>query len=448
MKRFLSIVTVLTFLLASVQTGLAATKEWTYMIFMNADNNLDPFADEDFGEMMKVGSSDWLNIVTVTDREQGPAALHYIEKGKNTKIRELGEIDMGDYKTLVQYAKELFAAYPARHYAISLWNHGSGWKHGAKPIVKGISYDDQSGNHITTPELGLAARQIKAALGRNLDLLTMDACLMQMMEVAWEVQPCVDFVVASEELEPGNGYPYDAHMAGLKATTTPRDFARHMVASFQKAYNGGVYGKEDTTQSALDCARLPALKDALDGLAKASMAGSFAPQFKKALDQVQKFDYRTNIDLGHLVALLKAAIPAPEFQTAVTKVDQAYKATIVANATTGDAMKNATGLAIYFPATSGSFSAEYLKLAFAKASQWDEMVKDFHKKSTSATVISDLETGNTESLREFVCQADEDQRDVASHLTTAVNFRLFSEGGLPGSVGETAAGLLRELREK
>ncbi|HNV70280.1 MAG TPA: clostripain-related cysteine peptidase, partial [Candidatus Ozemobacteraceae bacterium] len=293
------------FICASVAAGLAsaaekAPKAWTYMIFMNADNDLDPFADEDFTELMRVGSSDWLNIVTITDREKGPAALHYVEKGNNVTVRELGEIDMGDWKTLVNFVKEVSTSYPARHYAVSLWNHGSGWKHTQK-VFKGISYDDQSGNYITTAQLGQATREIKAILGKKLDLLTMDACLMQMMEIAWEVHKNVDYVVASEELEPGNGYPYDSHMAGLKPYTTPREFVCHMVSSFKTAYNGGVYGTEDTTQSAIDCSRLPALKDAIDGWAKAAMSGSYAQAYKQALLDVQKFDTKTNIDLWHLI---------------------------------------------------------------------------------------------------------------------------------------------------
>lgn len=427
--------------------GFSAPKAWTYMVFMNADNNLDPFADEDFTEMMKVGSSDWLNIVTLTDREKGPAALHYVEKGKNVKVRELGEVDMGDWKVMVNFVKEAAAAYPARHYALSIWNHGSGWKHQQK-VFKGISYDDQSGNHITTTQLGQATREIKGILGRNLDLLTMDACLMQMMEVAWEMQKNVDFIVASEELEPGNGYPYDSHMAGLKATTTPRDFARHMIASFKTAYNGGVYGTEDTTQSAIDCSKLPALKDAIDGWAKTVMAGSFAPAYKQALVEVQKFETKTNIDLWHLIKLLRARISAPEFQTAADKLEKALGEVIVANATTGASMKNAHGLAIYFPKTNGGFDNEYLSLALARDSLYDEMMKDYYRKVTAAAIVKDLEKGNVTSLRAFVAQADASQKELNGYVADQVRFHLFTEANRGSALVQTVTSLLEELKGK
>ena len=60
----------------------AAVKEWTFAVFLNADNNLDEFGVEDQEEMSRVGSNENLNIVTLIDRENGPARINYIEKGK------------------------------------------------------------------------------------------------------------------------------------------------------------------------------------------------------------------------------------------------------------------------------------------------------------------------------------------------------------------------------
>ena len=49
----------------------------------------------------------------------------------------------------------------------------------------------------------------------KVDVLAFDACLMQMAEVAYEVKDLADYVVGSEETEPGPGYPYDPFLAGL-----------------------------------------------------------------------------------------------------------------------------------------------------------------------------------------------------------------------------------------
>lgn len=273
---------------------------------------------------------------------------------------------------------------------------------------------------------------------------------MQMMEVAWEVQKNVDFIVASEELEPGNGYPYDTVFAGLKADSTPRDFSRHLVSAIHTAYNGGVYGTQDLTISSIDCAKLPAVKDAIDGLAKTTMAGSFAAEYKQALGLVQKFDTKTNIDLWHLVKLLRERIKAPEFKTAADKLEAALKGLIVANVIVGNGLKNAHGLAIYFPKTAGAFDAEYLTLAFARESLYDEMLKDYFKKSTAAKVITDLKNNDVESLRELVAEAHVGSNacsgEIASFVADKVRFELFSEGNRDAALTQTVSGLLAELK--
>ncbi len=448
MKRVVCIA-VLFFLVACAVAPVhaAAKKEWTIMVFLNADNNLDPYGVEDMKEMAKIGSSDFANIVVLIDREKGPASLNYIEKGKITLLKEMGEIDMGDYNVLVDFVKNTAAAYPANHYAVIVWNHGSGWKDGNGAIIKGISYDDESGNHITTNQLTTACRQIKAALGKNLDIFAFDACLMQMAEVA-HAMPGVDYIVASEEVEPGAGWPYDGVLSGLTKTSTPAQFAAHIVKAYAASYNGGSQGSSSTTQSALEMKNYGAFKDAIDGFAKAAMAGNYATQFKDALNKVQKFYYRTNIDLPHFVELLKVSINDVGFQTACDKLLAASAKLIIANGLSGYSTKNAKGLAIYFPASSYSFSASYNDLAFAQDTLWDEMVQDFYKKTTTTTVVADVENGDLSSLMAYVSTANENNREVSAHLINKLNFRVFAEGGLDHSTQDSVRNLIAELKTK
>ncbi len=103
-------------------------KDWTIAVFLNADNNLDRYGMEDQKEMAKVGSNDFMNIVTLIDREKGPAQINYIEKDNIKKIKDLGELDMGDYKEFIKFVKFIKANYPAKHYSFTFWNHGSGWR--------------------------------------------------------------------------------------------------------------------------------------------------------------------------------------------------------------------------------------------------------------------------------------------------------------------------------
>ncbi|HNW10674.1 MAG TPA: clostripain-related cysteine peptidase, partial [Candidatus Rifleibacterium sp.] len=300
MKRVSSIIVVVTLLLCAAYTpaNAAAVKDWTVAVFLNADNNLDPFGVEDQREMAKVGSSDFLNIVSLIDREHGPAQINYIEKNNIKKVKDMGEMDMGDYRQFVAFAKFVKENYPAKHYCFTIWNHGSGWKNkGTSAIYRGISYDDSSNNHITNAQLGTAVAEVSKILGQKIDILNFDACLMQMVEVAHAVKDNVVYMVASEELEPGKGAPYDDILRGVKAGMNAQAYALNWVNAFAKSYNGGSQGFDESTQSALDMSKFGPVVDSVNGLAKALMTGKNTMIVKAALAKVQKFGDPGNVDL-------------------------------------------------------------------------------------------------------------------------------------------------------
>ncbi len=421
-----------------------AMKEWTIAVFLNADNNLDSFGVEDQQEMAKIGSNNWLNIVTLIDRERGPACYNYIEKGKITKVKDMGELDMGDYKLFIEFAKYIVANYPAKRYVFTFWNHGSGWKLGNQsPITRGISYDDSSNNHITNNQLAVALREVKKVIGHNIDILNFDACLMQMAEVVHACKDSVDYIVASEETEPGKGTPYDDVLATLTKTSTAESFSKTWTNTFVKSYSGGSQGNEDCTQSAIKVAAMGPVFDAMNGLAKATMSGKYSAEYKAALQKVQTFAYPENVDLIHLAALLKAAIKDEAIKTACDKVTAACNAAIAANGNNGYSMKNAKGLAVYLPS---DFSAEngYTALDFSKDTLWDDMIADLYKKSKAAALVASVENGDLSALRGYIA-GSKDSDDVKKFIVQELNFRLHSESGLDESLKSEASALVLEL---
>lgn len=449
MKRVASIVAVFLFAFAFCAPVSAAEKEWTFMIFLNADNNLDSFGVDDLAEMSQGGgSNEFRNIICLLDREHGPATTHYVTAEGSQIIKENGELDMGDYKEFVKYVTDTAKAYPAKHYAAIFWNHGSGWKDAHGEIIKGISYDDSSSNHITTGQLTIALKEIEKNLGKKLDILGFDACLMQMIEVAYAVKDHCDYLIASQETEPGEGWCYDDIGKAWKKGLKPAQLASLIVEKYAASYEGGSAGSSSTTQSALVCAKIDALCDAINGLCKSAISGNYAKEFKAALNSVQKFYYRTNIDLGHFIKLTKSSIKDESYQTAVTKLEKAYNDVVLVNGLSGYNTKNATGIAIYFPTSSYSFSAQYKDLAFAQETMWEQMVKDYYVKSNAAKIIAEVEEGNVEALREYVATANEKNRSVSNELISRINFAVFSEGKADVNTQDNVRTLVQELKSK
>ncbi len=451
MKRVTSIAALTTLFLFVVfmpTSAQAQVKDWTVAIFLNADNNLDQFGIEDQEEMARVGSNANMNIVTLIDRERGPAQINYIEKNKIVKIKDMGELDMGNYNELVKFASFIKANYPAKHYSFTIWNHGSGWKNkNVNAIFRGISYDDSSNNHITNAQLTTATAQMAKALGQKIDVLNMDACLMQMVEVGHAVKDSVRFMVASEELEPGKGAPYDDILAGVKKGMTPAAFASNWVNAFAKSYNGGSQGYDDSTQSAIDMSKFNTMVDAINGLAKALMSGKYSADVKAVLAKTQKFDFPENIDLLHFVGLLKAKMSGNEsIKTACDKLLSAGKAAVLCNKITGNPSKNAKGIAIYLPANF-RVESKYLALSFAKATLWDDMIQTFLKRDLAATVVSNIQAGSLDEMRNLVSSAESTPEDAELYrfILRELNFEMYSENTLPASLADEFRILFTQL---
>ncbi|MBF0545159.1 MAG: hypothetical protein HQM08_12025 [Candidatus Riflebacteria bacterium] len=426
----------------------AVQKEWTVAVFLNADNNLDQFGVEDQTEMAKVGSNDWLNVVTLIARQSGPAVYNYIENGKITRIpgTPAVKLDMGDYRTLINFAKWVVANYPAKKYALVIWNHGSGWKKGK--VTRGISYDDSTNNYIKTNELGVALNEIKTAIGHNLDILDMDACLMQMAEVAYECLNKVDFIVASEEVEPGKGTPYDDVLNSLSKDSAPEDFAKAWVKAYGASYNHGSQGDESCTQSCIKVSELGVVYDAMNGLVKSAMSGKFNDGFSKALKSVKKFEDSDNIDLIHFAQLLKGLIPDESIKTASDKLIAASQNAVIACSNIGQENVNAFGLAAYFPIAQPTFDDNYKNLDFSAAVKWEGMILDYYNKNKADSVITNASNGNVTALKAYVAGADPKNKKLNRFVAQKINFELNSGKKLPRSVVAETNELVRTLLAK
>lgn len=451
MKRVFTTIIAFTLLLSVVHTPVNAVeiKEWTLAVYINADNNLDPFGEDDQEQMAKVGSSDFLNIVTLLDREGKSTKLNYIEKNKIVTIKDLGEIDTGNYYSLVNFIKFVKQNYPAKKYAIVIWNHGTGWKkYGSAGVYKGISYDDSSGNHITNNQLQKAMGMAEEVLGQKIDVFVMDACLMQMVEVGHAVKDHTRYIVASQELEPGSGAPYHDILAKVTAKMTAREFANTWVDEFAKSYDGGSQGFDESTQSSIDSTKFGPMTDSINGLAKAIMSGRYVREVQQALRKVQKFDFRENIDLIHFAELMLEQLENNEaIKTACEKVIEATQAAVAANAVTGNSTKNAKGIAIYLP-TNFRVEDKYFTISFAKETMWAQMIVQLHRQATVAAVVNDVVNENLHSMKTLLRSIKTGNKDKTfiRFIVRELNFELYTQKKIPACIQREFDSLFNELK--
>ncbi len=277
----------------------AAVKEWTYLVYMNSDNNLYDFAFLNMMQMEKVGSSDQVNIVVQMDPEPRnmPTTRYFVKRNPNAQqgkitsqvVDQIGETNMGDPKTLTDFLKWGAQNYPAKHYAVGIWNHGGGWV--------GVSYDDNPNAHLTTPQVRQALEGFTAYLNqtqrgfrssRKVDLVNFDACLMSTLEVAYELKDVADYLVASQYNEPGEGENYTTYLGPLvqKPTMTPRELAEIMVYQYVKVYNN----EQDINYAAVDLNRLNAFTQAFNSAIETVIKSPLQSKIRNAFGTNGAFD--------------------------------------------------------------------------------------------------------------------------------------------------------------
>ncbi|HIJ94634.1 MAG TPA: peptidase C11 [Desulfuromonadales bacterium] len=415
----------------------AEQRNWTIMVYLAGDNNLDSAGVVDLKEMKTVGSSDRIAVLAQFDRAGSKAATvrYCLEKGTTLAkdaVQTLGETNTGDPNVLEDFVTWGITNYPADHYLLVLWNHGAGWDDAnlfqgdvfsgsAPPVVRkgqaiatrgttatvkalplaqaragiartrralfsstvaaavkqrGIAYDDQAQDYLDNVELKKVLTKVTKKLGRTIDILGMDACLMSMAEVYYQIRNVAEYSVGSEESEPGEGWPYDRILTALaaKPDMSPEELSKTIVSQYLASYKVG----DNVTQSAVKLAELKPLTTAISGLAKALITVLATATTRSALinarAQVQEYSrpYDDYCDLLDLCDLIDKGISAAAIKTATAKVRLAAAAAIMASGCKGSAVDNSRGISIYFPKR--KLSPLYKTLDFTKQSKWDEFL--------------------------------------------------------------------------
>jgi hypothetical protein len=359
-------------------------KEWTFLIFLNGHNNLDPFAEMNVHQMEQVGSTDKINIVVQWASMGKKTKRFLVTKSKGGKrisspvLQELPPVDMGDVNELVNFVKWGVENFPAKKYFVNIWNHGSGW-HRKKISPLDTSYDDIYDSKITTEQLGSAMSEIRKIMGQKIDILGHDACLMAMVEVAAEVSDDVQVMVGSEEVEPGEGWPYSTFLQAWNQLEDQSATAvsKLLTIEYLKAYSGGVYGYRPVTLSALDLTKINELNQAVQEFSSqlSSLSVEEIKQIWKVADKTLAFYSYDSKDLRDFIFRLEysrigASLPSIE------KVKSSLANFVISNQVS-DFYRNASGVAIWLPTYEYEFehyTDRYEKLKFNQATNWNDFL--------------------------------------------------------------------------
>ena len=417
--------------------AFAAEAEWTFMVYLDGDNDLEGVAINDFLEMAAVGSDASVNIVVQFDRIGGHDSRYgdwdtckrfYVTSGMTPtpaeQVQDIGEANMGDPATLTDFINWVAANYPANNYAVVLWNHGGGWREQYDVLMKALEMAKTGDEReeirqalrqirrpsykaacwdVTNNDDCLYVKEVKLAMNAaivDMDMVGFDACLMGMIEVAYEIKDTgASVMVGSEETVPWNGWPYDAILTDLTSNPswTPSQLGANIVDRYYESYQNQNYW----TQAAIDLGHMDTLGSALN---------NFADTMRNSWNTDQ---------LG-----VQAAA-----QSVMDEVD-----TAVIHEHHGPSWPGSHGLAIYFPATQGQFDPDYngTVINFPADTLWEEFLADFY----TAMGGSWIEAARLAS-QEYYDDEHIDLYDFCEHIVNAPATPMISRS--PGSLSNSCA---------
>ena len=276
------------------------------------------FATSDLMEMMEValpenvrvviqtgGAKTWQNNVVDADVLQ-----RYVYDSEGlTLVDELPPASMGDAATLTDFLRYCKQNYPAEKTAVLFWNHGGG-------SVSGAAFDERYGyDSLTLDEMQTAFGRVWEADENNppLELVGFDTCLMATVDVVGTFAGTARYLVASEEVEPANGWDYTGWLGALAADPAMDGAALGEVIC--DAYYAGcqaVGTHSNATLSLTDLTRTGPLLEAYEAFGAEALAAAcedpgFFSRFARVAAQSENYGgntreqgYTNMVDLGHM----------------------------------------------------------------------------------------------------------------------------------------------------
>lgn len=395
-----------------------AGRGWTVMVYMAADNDLLPQALADLAEIKMVGSTPQVTVVAQLDSSRAgePTRRYYLSRVRSLEgdavAPPLGETNTGDAGDLARFVAWGIETYPAHRYALVLWNHGVGlgdarvamapWPddgRGAagrvvrapvlrRPIfratmegalARGIAWDAASQDFLDNGEIKRALDAVLLLSGiERLDLLGLDACLMQMLEVAYQARGLARCVVASQEVEPDGGWPY--HTILRRLTAWPEADGIQLGTMVVDAYLRACDPAASATQSVLDLSRVDDVVTAVNALCRCVLdnVAVARPLVVGAARAAQRYRDPDSCDLYDFCRVIwdhAAEMPlrARAYEVMSLLAPAGPDRFVAAEGHRGEHVARSHGVSIYYP--SGAISRCYRRLDFSCDTLWDDMLR-------------------------------------------------------------------------
>lgn len=347
-----------------------------------ASSDMQEMAGASYGDNVNVivftgGCSKWKSTGISNKVNQ----IYQIKNGQVGRlVEDAGSKAMTDPNNLASFIQYCSKNFPANRNELILWDHGGG-------SVTGYGYDEKNKSSGSMSLAGV--NQALKSGGVKFDFIGFDACLMATAETALMLNEHADYLIASEETEPGIGWYYTNWLTKLGSNTSMAtlDIGKNIVDDFVSECAKKCRGQK-TTLSVIDLAEFSnTVPKDLNAFAKSVSTKISNDEYKdisNARYSTREFAESSRIDQVDLVNLAEN-IGTPEGKALAETLKKAVKYN-----RTSTNMTNAYGVSIYFPYQRTSYvdTACNTYNQIGMDSEYSKCIKQFAKLETGGQIAA------------------------------------------------------------
>lgn len=406
-----------------ISSGEASEVLLVYMVGSNLESegglaslDIEEMQNSNFNnENLKVvictgGSNYWWN----DDISKDEVAVYEVNSGTETlnKLTVLNHDNMAEPDTLTAFLDYAYDNYEANYYSLVLWNHGGG-------AVLGYGGDERYDyDSLSLSDLDRAFSSSHLINdGKRFEWVGFDACLMGMIEVAELMAPYSNYLIASEELIPGDGWDYACLNMISDGTGFPgADAGQIIIDTYADYYDNYIWCKPEYTLSCLDLSKTETVMEDFDALITVTendlVNGEYSNIARrrgntKAFGIIDEELCYDTVDVYNLAENMAEAHPgeAAALQSSLSEMVVYEKANV----------PNAHGVAVYFPYNNKLYAEtwvnEYSLIGFSDT--YKQFVRNFVE-TFYETPLTEWDLDSEDAMVDFDDSSDENVGNIGS----------------------------------
>lgn len=420
-------------------TQLVAADTWKVLLYIEASDGLSDMAIKNITDAMRGKPDDFVDFVIQLHAYDTTALRYQVTKSGLVFLEEL-QLSGESQQDVIDAARFAFDDCTADHVMLILSNHGWGildpywdeaqaaWithsgdapsqfcavscpaekkrsRRGCEQEVdlstvrrmhagrvqehcchhKGFLFSVQPRVYLNNQDLVVSLAYIQSELlhGKPLDILAVDTCMGDMLEVAYQVAPYANYLVGNQSCSLRDGFDYQGVVGVLNQGLDARATTVGLVKVFDDYYT--TYDKSGIfTHASLDLTQIDAVTQALDNVVTTVLALPMATELLvRARAEAPRFClwpmYTDPVAFCHNLEAQIVVLPTSQETLAaldaLSHFETAFQSCVVARCGGSTTLGKAYGTAIYLPAEGGTIDSSYNKTAFAQNSQWIKVLE-------------------------------------------------------------------------